>query len=60
MGGDAVIGAGGHQSGGCKVSGSGGGSGGETGWGERVVEGTKMKTYKMEHQNRLQVAKLTG
>ena len=55
----AVVGAGGHQSGGGKgIGGSGGGSG--RGRGGGVTEGTKMKTPGPDHHKRIQVVKLNS
>ena len=53
-----MVGSGGHQSGGVKLSGGGGGGGGRR-RGGGVTEGTKIKTPRTEHQKILQVENLT-
>ena len=58
-GGDAVVGAGEHQSSRGKGRGVGVRGGGR-GRGGRVTEGMKSKTPKMEHQKKVQVENLTN
>ena len=59
MGGDTVVGAGGHQSDGGVLSGGGGGKYGR-GQGGGVMEGKKRKTPRTEHQKRINVTNLTS